>query len=233
MVEGFSPSHITPSSLDETVTARWYRRLVGSDRDERPHFFTKNAYYRAVDELMAEDGPEPLSWRTVVEAVRPRGCRSTFYGVVGPHAKLPLIRALTYAETTEAVQIAFCYQRSMVPDQLIDETKVWSFWPYREQLLTRYRETAKLTAPVASEWLIVTLRQWAARSPGLAAALDHAPPICAVEDLMVIQRGRLSAIRAMSLLSEVVRRALDGRPDLPKEVLDITRSEQAHMLSVA
>ncbi len=233
MVEGPSPSQIAVSSLDETVTAKWYRRLIGSDRDERPHWFTKNAYYRAVDELLADHEPEPLSWRTVVEAVRPRGCRSTFYGVVGPHAKLPLARALMYAETTEAVQIAFCYQRSMVPDQLIDETKVWSFWPYREQLLTRYREAPKLSAPVASEGLIVALGTWASRNTGLAAALDHAPPICAVEDLMVIQRGRLSAIRAVSVLSEVVRRALDGRPDLPKEVLDITRSDQPRMLSVA
>jgi hypothetical protein len=33
-------------------------------------------------------------------------------------------------------QIAQCYHRADAVEQLIDETKVWSYWPYREHMLT-------------------------------------------------------------------------------------------------
>jgi hypothetical protein len=69
------------------------------------------------------------------------------------------------------------------------------------------------------------LLDWAVREPGLAAALDHAAPACAIEDLLVIREGGLGAEAAEHLLRRAIRLRLtpgsstDGvlhqlRPDL-------------------
>jgi hypothetical protein len=42
----------------------------------------------------------------------------------------------------------------------------------------------------------------------LAAALNHAPPACAVEDLMIIKDGRMAALRATNELSDIIREAI-------------------------
>jgi len=41
---------------------------------------------------------------------------------------------------------------------------------------------------------------WADDHPGLAATLDFAPPACAVEDLVVVDGGKLPATRAYGRL---------------------------------
>jgi hypothetical protein len=93
-------------------------------------------------------------------------------------------------------------------DRLIDEAKVWDYWPHRENLLAGYR--GALDAPAATRALVSSVARWAHRRPSLAAALDHAPPLCAVEDLLLVHKGRLSAVRATEALRQTVREAAAG-----------------------
>jgi hypothetical protein len=194
------PGRVTLSVLEDTVAARWRRRLVGARPDQKRHWRTKVTYYDAVFTLLESGSGDALSWRTIVDAVRPRGHRSTFYEVAGPNAKHPLVGA--YLEESgdagiEAMQIALIYRRGMAVQQLIDETKVWSYWPHREGMPCA--DDASLGAAVAA---------WTRRCPKVAAALGYAPPMCAVEDLLLVRRGQLSAHNAVELLSTTMRNSL-------------------------
>jgi hypothetical protein len=231
--------HPTPSDLDNTVTARWRERLIGIRADEKSHWRTKTAYYVAVSSLIAARWPaptetlhrglphpdgeartaKPITWQTIVAAVRPHGSRSTFYDVAGPHAKHPLITALRDAGTAESSQLAFCYQRGSAVEQLIDETKVWSYWPYRQGWLDQCRRTPELAGVAAVEGLVAVVAEWARRNPGLAHALRAAPPLCAVEDLVLVSRGQLAVQRAVRSLSEAIPRAA-AAPGIPDGVFE-------------
>ena len=48
-----------PARMDDTVSARWRRRLAGVRPDERRHWRTRTAYYAAVDRLLADGVPRP------------------------------------------------------------------------------------------------------------------------------------------------------------------------------
>jgi hypothetical protein len=176
------------------------------------HWRTKIAYYEAVDRLLAGSPEDPLTWRTVVAAVRPRGCRSTFYEVTGPGAKYPLSAALRAGESVETAQLALRYTRSSPVEQLIDETKVYRYWLYRSEWLRQYERQPDLTTNALAASLISVAGEWARHHRALAAVLDHAPPVCAVEDLTVIGQGRISAVRAHAVLTNAVEQALDA-PD--------------------
>jgi hypothetical protein len=218
----------TASILDNSVTARWLRSLTGEKPDEKRHWRTRTSYYRALAGLI--DGGEPsLPWHRVVHAVQPKGSRSTFYEVAGSRGRYPLLGALVADGSTESIQVALCYERPGAVQRLIDETKVWDFWPHRASLLARYRGQPGLdgTAAVASaaaehgpsrgraeaspprlaESLVSAVAQWAYRRPSLAEALDHAPPVCAVEDLLLVHRGRLSATGAVAILRQAMKEA--------------------------
>jgi hypothetical protein len=195
-----------PSGLDSTVTARWRRRLVGVRPDERRHWRTRTAYYAAVSRLLADGVPEP-GWSDVIGAVRPKGSRSTFYEVTGAHAKHSLIGDLLAQDGIDSMQLALYYRRDCAVDQLIDETKVWTYWPYRECLSMRYRIETDLDGRVLIDLLTAMVGAWARRNAGLASALRCAPPVCAVEDLLVLRPGQYSAVHAVSALSNVIREA--------------------------
>jgi len=201
-----------PAQLGNTVAARWRSRLTGDPRNEKSHWRTKTAYYRAVRDLVAS-GTQPLSWRNIVAAVRPRGSRSTFYEVAGAHARHPLVGDLIEDGKMDSIQIALCYRRSGAVEQLVDETKVWSYWPYREGMLSWFAGRPQSAAAMA-EMLVRVLRDWAHSNRRLAAAVDFAPPACAVEDLLVIMPGRLSALRLAGDLTHVLRDA-SGPPTTP------------------
>ncbi len=205
-----SAEHV-PSSLGNTVTARWQRRLAGVRQEEKRHWRTKTAYYAAVDRLLGA-GPRQLAWSHVTEAVEPRGSRSTFYEVTGAHAKHSLIADLLAHEGIDALQLALYYRRTNAVDQLIDETKVWTYWPYREYLAKRYRITPDLDPWTSVELLTGAVGDWARRNRGLAGALGCAPPICAVEDLLVLRPGQFSAAYAMGTLTQVIQAATSDRP---------------------
>jgi hypothetical protein len=182
------------------------------------HWRTKIAYYEAVDRLLAGNPADPLTWRTIVAAVRPRGCRSTFYEVTGPGAKYPLSALLGASESVETAQLALRYTRSSPVEQLIDETKVYRYWLYRSEWLRQYERQPDLTTNALAASLVSVVGEWARHHRALAAALDHAPPVCAVEDLIVIGRGQICAVRAHTVLTEAVEQALDAPDDLADPV---------------
>ena len=193
--------------LRETVALRWRRELAGPQPLVRTHWATKVSYYRAVETLLASGADaEELSWTDIVAEVRPRGSRTTFFGVAGPHAKKSLLGACLAAHRKD---IADCLDRSGAPEMLVDETKVWSYWPHREGWTDElFRAGAE---PTAVECLIRVLLDWAVRERELAAALDHAPPACAIEDLVVLRAGQISAAEAARMLQTGIRlRLADG-----------------------
>jgi hypothetical protein len=199
------------ASFDDTITARWREQLGGSRSDERSHWRTKTAYYHATQEALVKAPPgRPLTWRMIVEAAE--GSRTTFYDVTGRHAKHPLVGSFQAAEDTDAIQLAVCYRRTSAVDQLIDETKVWSYWPYREGWLDQMR-LGHLGPESWPEGIVAAVAEWSRRNPVLAAALDYAPPACAVEDLMVVRQGQLPAMRALPILARAARNAVDRSAD--------------------
>jgi hypothetical protein len=196
----------TIEDLRDTVIGQWHRRLADNKSPRRNHWQTKVVYYQAAAELLAARPGHPLTWKSVVAAARPRGCRSTFYEVAGAHARHRMVDDLIADGHPDAMQIALRYLRTDPVEQLIDETKVWSFWPYRQHLIARHlipgapRESREAA-------LIEALTAWARQNPALAAAVGHMPPANAVEDLTVLHEGQLAGMRAVSRLTDVLRHA--------------------------
>ena len=193
------------STLEDTVTARWRRQLVGAKPHEKRHWRTKVAYYAAVCELLSAGTETPLTWRTIVDTVQPKGHRSTFYEIAGPNAKHPLIGALLEEQSSEAFQLVLCYRRRVAVHQLVDESKVWSYWPHRDLLQARFRVTPALDP---ADLVVATVAAWARNHQGVAAALDHAPPLCAVEDLVAVRHGQLSPQNAYAILYDTIVEAV-------------------------
>lgn len=191
------------ADLDGTVVGGWVRRLAGNTSPRRNHWNTKTTYYRAAATVL-DTGPRPdMNWKTIVAAAEPRGCRSTFYEVAGAHARHRMIDALLGDGRSESLQIALRYLRTDPVEQLIDEAKVWSFWAHRQRLTQRL--TASMTAADLEGELFTEVADWARRRPGLAGAVGHTPPACAVEDLTVIHGRRVSGVQAADRLAEVIR----------------------------
>ncbi|GIF26559.1 hypothetical protein BJ973_001003 [Actinoplanes tereljensis] len=192
--------------LGRTTIGSWYIRLSDNPSPRRNHWQTKIIYYQAVADLLTASPGRPLTWKTIVGAARPRGCRSTFYEVAGPHARHGMIGDLIADGSARSIEIAWRYRRLDPVEQLIDETKVWSFWPHRQP----YAEVAtdpQLAPDTVPDELRAALLAWARANPALAAANGYRPPACAVEDLAVMHRGRLAASRAEGRLTEVLRQA--------------------------
>ncbi|GIE94621.1 hypothetical protein [Paractinoplanes rishiriensis] len=190
--------------LGRSTIAGWYTRLAENPCPRRNHWQTKVIYYRAVAELLAAAPGRPLTWKCVVGAARPRGCRSTFYEVAGAHARHGMIGDLIADGSARSIEIAWRYHRTDPVEQLIDETKVWSFWPYRQSYATVAADPGNTSDAVPGE-LRDALLAWAGCNRSLAAANGYRPPACAVEDLAVLHRGRLAASRALSRLADVLR----------------------------
>ncbi|BBH71806.1 hypothetical protein ACTI_84910 [Actinoplanes sp. OR16] len=192
--------------LARTTIAGWYLRLADNQCTQRNHWQTKIMYYRAVAELLAARPDHSLTWKAIVGAVQPRGCRSTFYEVAGQRARHGMIGELLADGRLSSVEIAMRYGRIGPVEQLIDETKVWSFWPHRQRFAESAQAAGPSPDPVPGE-LRDALLTWQDRNPALAAANAHRPPACAVEDLTLLHRGRLAATRAEGRLTEILRHA--------------------------
>ncbi|AGL18893.1 hypothetical protein [Actinoplanes sp. N902-109] len=196
--------------LRHTVTGDWHTRLAGNRSPRRNHWQTKIIYFRAAAELLATRPGTPLTWKSIVAAARPHGCRSTFYEVAGSHARHRMIDDLIADGRPDSVQLALRYLRTDPVEQLIDETKVWSYWPHRQHLLTRVLTPDMAPAAMAAA-LTESVAAWGRRNEHLAAAINHTPPACAVEDLTVLHQGRLAAVRAAAQLTDVLRHATGAR----------------------
>jgi hypothetical protein len=118
--------------------------------------------------------------------------------VTGRNAKHALHGAYIADASTVSLGIALHYRRATAVEQLLDEAKVWTYWPYREIWLGR----SPFPTP---DSVLIAVSAWADDHPGLAATLDFAPPACAVEDLVVVHDGKLPATRAYDRLREGVR----------------------------
>ncbi|WP_430784678.1 hypothetical protein [Actinoplanes sp. G11-F43] len=191
------------ADLDGTVVGGWVRRLAGNTSTRRNHWNTKTTYYRAAATVLNAGPHSDVNWKTIVAAAEPRGCRSTFYEVAGAHARHRMIDDLIGDGRSESLQIALRYLRTDPVEQLIDEAKVWSFWPHRQRLTQRL--TASMSLADLEGELFTEVTAWARRSPALALAVGYAPPACAVEDLTVVHGRRLSGVQAADRLAEVVR----------------------------
>jgi hypothetical protein len=236
--KGLTPmSSMIMQGLRHTVTGDWHTRLSGNTSPRRNHWQTKVTYFRAADELLAAPPATPLTWKSIVAAARPYGCRSTFYEVAGSHARHRMVDDLIADGGPDSVQLAWCYLRTDPVEQLLDETKVWSYWPYRQQLLARL-QSPRPPAPhsqahhpqahhsqahhpqahhpqaqgLTPEEMVAALTEsvlaWARQNEALAASVNHSPPACAVEDLTVIHQGRLAAVRAAAQLCDVLSSAM-------------------------
>jgi len=192
--------------LRHTVIAEWHARLADNQSPRRNHWQTKTIYFQATEQLLNAPLPQPLNWKRIVAAARPHGCRSTFYEVAGSRARHGMVSALIADGRVDSIQIALRYQRQDPVEQLIDETKVWSYWPYRQNLLNRLH-TEEMTADAMEDLLTGTVLTWARSNGSLAAANNRCPPACAVEDLTVLRNGQLAATRAASRLTDSLRRA--------------------------
>ncbi|GAA0253853.1 hypothetical protein [Cryptosporangium japonicum] len=200
------------ATLRTTVIGRWHHHLSNKPPTRRNHWRTRVRYYRAVEQLVTDDPDSELSWRTVVAATGPDGARSTFYEVAGPGARSSMMDALLRADSTDAMQLVLRYRRPGAAAQLLDEVKVWSFWPYRVAFLAALEAGGRAPADALTDAVLA----WASDHPRLAAALDWTPPACAVEDLMVVHQGLLPAVRAAGLLSDRLRAAANVRPGRPR-----------------
>ena len=197
----------TLEAFDETVLGRWVGRLAGNTSPRRNHWRTREIYYRAAEVLLEIEPRPALRWKNIVAAAGERGSRSTFYEVAGAHARHRMVGDLIAHGSVDAIEIALRYQRHDPVAQLIDETKVWSYWPLRQQMIEK-ADVPGTTPDRVGEALSHALVLWARRNPALAAATGHCPPASAVEDLTTIYRGRLAATRAVGRLTDVLRHAV-------------------------
>ncbi|MFI5910826.1 hypothetical protein [Dactylosporangium sp. NPDC051541] len=193
--------------LANTVVSRWHKRLSANPTAKRSHWRTKTVYFDAVASLVATVPASQLTWKSIVDAAAPNGSRSTFYEVAGAHARHPLVSAFIDDDYTDSIQVAMYYRRTDAVAQLLDETKVWSYWPFRERMVNGLGALGPLTPEALEAQVCESLTKWSRTHPQLAAALGHTPPVCAVEDLMLIRKGRITAVRAVAQLTEHLRRA--------------------------
>ncbi|WP_101830393.1 hypothetical protein [Frankia canadensis] len=101
------------------------------------------------------------------------------------------------------------------------EVKVWTYWPCRDGWL---EVLAGLDDPVrrtAAESLVLMVAEWASRNRAVAACHGFAPPLAAVEDLLVVSRSQLNPSDAVELLTTVTRRALQDHGRGPADLLNV------------
>jgi len=203
------PMDAMMTSLRATAATQWRDRLIGRATAERNHWVTKTTYYRAVERTL-ESGIREPSWADVVGSVSPRGSRTTFYDLAGRKARHPLVRAYQERAERGLLLLSFRYQRSNAVEQLVDETKVWSFWPYRGRWLTEVAAGSEATVRHAGDRLVRALAEWSRRNPALAGAVRDEPPICAVEDLMLLHRWEIPLDTAVGLCRDAMTHDLVG-----------------------
>ncbi|GAA3266393.1 hypothetical protein GCM10020218_003370 [Dactylosporangium vinaceum] len=191
-----------------TVVSRWHRKLSANPTAKRSHWRTKTVYFDAVASLVATGSANQLTWKSIVDAAAPHGSRSTFYEVAGAHARHPLVEAFIDEGHTDSIQVALEYRRSDAVAQLLDETKVWSYWSFRERMVKDISAAGPLSPEALEAHVCDSLTRWSRANQPLAAALGHTPPICAVEDLMLIRKGRITAVRAVAQLTDHLRRTM-------------------------
>jgi hypothetical protein len=182
--------------LDDTVIARWYRtarfrpdpaRRESGGVLQRTNWQTRTRYYETLVGLLdiSDDAADGLARETLTAAAGQRR-PSTLYYLVSPKSAGSLAGTLLTAPRPRL------YERRRgegAVDLLIIETKVWSYWPYREGWLTALDDLAITDRWLAAASLVRVLADWAMQTPSLATAAAFAPPVAAVEDLLLLADG--------------------------------------------
>jgi hypothetical protein len=135
---------------------------------------------------------------------------STLYATFGENARHSLARRLT-------PELSAALGRRKVGDNVLLETKVLSYRPYREAWLADLDTNEHLDRRFAAETLIRTLARWAVANPRLAAAGGHLPPLSAIEDLGLIGRHATGLPQIAAFLAYVSATAV--RLAAPEDVL--------------
>ncbi|WP_306213497.1 hypothetical protein [Actinoplanes sp. RD1] len=188
--------------MRETVAVVWRRNLYGAEPYASRHWTTRDSYYQAVDGLLAATPGKALSWQEIVDGAG--GSRTTFFDLANTRTRRALRDA--YADTTgPARDLVDQLNRENKTELLVDETKVWSFFPHRSGWMHQLDNMDDLSRSMIAESLVRVLLDWAGRQPHLAAAHDFAPPICAIEDLLIVRRDELLTLDAVALLREGIR----------------------------
>jgi hypothetical protein len=212
--------------LSDTAATRWRDQVWGAAPESaakpKAHGVTKETYFHAVVKCLAAGAVGTLpTWTDVVDMAN--GARATFYSVTGRKAIHPLIGE--YDERIGRLpEVAAHYRRREAVATLIDEAKVWTYWSHRAGWLRQLQLNSEVTRPTAAQNLVRVLADWARSNPPLAVALDHSPPICAVEDLLLIQPDRPAA-DSVGLLRTVVATALGPPGTTADGVLTVVRAD--------
>ncbi|MEU0792276.1 hypothetical protein ABZ342_19590 [Amycolatopsis sp. NPDC005961] len=182
--------------LEQSIAARWRTRTAG-DGGRARNWQTRLGYYEALDAALERNGSPDIDVNDIVRAHR-NGKLSTAYAIVTNGGLARFYR--TEQIPPDRRRIADFVPESPI-HQLLAETKVWSFWPGREAWLRELDERFP-TAPfrTAAQRLAQVIAGWREQHPLLAATQGGLPPLCAIEDLVILGRGALSAARAVELL---------------------------------
>lgn len=178
--------------LESSVAARWREKTAGPDERQR-NWTTRIGYYQAIIEAI---GHRSVDVHTVVDEHR-NGKQSTLYSLAARGALVHAYRAHHHSGLRAVGGLV----RSEPLSLLVAEVKVWSFWPLRTAWLQEMDELLPAgDFEPNSTRLLGLLGKWRVANPRLAAAHDELPPLCVVEDLMVLSRHALSAGETMQLL---------------------------------
>ena len=196
--------------IKSTIATSWRQSLEGgtstwADDGGKLHWRTKISYYQATAELL-RDAPDELTWVEIVK--RANGSRSNFYQVTGSRASHSLLREYQSAQRGYSADIANLYSRPTAVQQLVDETKVWTYWGYRAGWIGQLEQARDVTRKAAAKSLVRVLAEWAVCHPEAAGALDSSPPMSAVEDMVLLWADPASAAAAHDVVRKVVQSGL-------------------------
>ncbi|MDL4815006.1 hypothetical protein [Actinomadura opuntiae] len=204
----------TPQDLETTTAGAWFEGFARRSGEARNHWDTKVAYYEATRRALTDHPGRPLSHNEIFEALACAPVKSTYYQVAGNNAKNPLIGWYAKAgERGAAIARAFAPPKGPWPvpvHELVNEAKAWTYWRGRPgwlESLRRLGRTGDVGGTVMTRTLLGVVAEWAVSEPALASALDDGPPVCAVEDLLVIRNWEPTVEQARGVLRQVVRDA--------------------------
>lgn len=202
--------------LRSTQTSAWYpANAVGKVRER---------YYWAMLSCVASarEG-EPVS-RKALEAEVGAKSASTLYTLVkqrpDERGRPPRPEIFTLAAAARNT-----IRRPDVVDEFAIETKVWSFWSYREGWLEGLASMRVADRRFAAETLVRVVAAWATGNRPIAGYLENLPPVAAVEDLCYILPEETGLDRVLDFLGSVVRTALGPLGGSTSDVLSALQNE--------
>ncbi|MDN3353035.1 hypothetical protein [Actinomadura sp. DC4] len=217
--------------LEGAVVARWCRdsagrgmRFDGTRTPESARLRCCRAVLRFLDSLAPEsDFAAVRVERAALHGLIDVRSSSTLYATFGQSARHSLAGRLT-------PELSAALGRRKVGDNVLVETKVLSYRPYRDAWLAGLDESEHLDRRVAAESLVRILARWARGNPRLAAAGGHLPPLSAIEDLRLIGRQAAGMPEIRAFLSYVSATATHPRGLSPEAVLETVDDELIALL---